>query len=155
MERASNPALFDREMLALHLAAGLADTLLLLVSSWFVVNGSASAATGSAAAARRWLLAAIGCGIAFVLNKVAEWSAIVASGITPATSTAYSWFFGLTAIHLLHVLVGLGILLRIRALASRTPGDAAARRGIESGAIFWHLVDLLWIMLFTLFYVAG
>lgn len=154
-ERASDTVAFDRDMIALRLGTGLADTLLLLVSSWFVVNGVRASNRGASPLAQRWLLAAIGCGIAFVVNKGAEWGALVASDITPVTSTAYTWFFGLTAIHLLHVLVGIGVLLRIRALTVRALGDDTAQRGIESGAIFWHLVDLLWIMLFTLFYVAG
>ena len=62
-------------------------------------------------------------------------------------------YFAFTSIHLIHVILGLGVLLFMRN-ASRNPDAASTRMvAIESGASFWHLVDLLWIVLFALFYV--
>jgi nitric oxide reductase NorE protein len=63
------------------------------------------------------------------------------------------FYFMYTGIHLLHVLLGL-IVLTLLLLVSRRPSlDAHAVRLVESGGIFWHLVDLLWVVLFALFYL--
>lgn len=62
-------------------------------------------------------------------------------------------FFVFTGIHLLHVIVGLGMLQLIRSVSKRSPLTKNDMRTLESGATFWHLVDLLWIVLFALLYL--
>ena len=69
------------------------------------------------------------------------------------TNDFFMFFFVFTAIHAIHVFVGV-IILSILHKKSQAPFTLETQRELESGAIFWHLVDLLWIMLFALFYLV-
>lgn len=88
-----------------------------------------------------------------MVSKAIEYSGKIAQGITPATNSFYMWYFTLTGIHLLHVLLGTGLLtfvwLRSRRGRYRSTNAAVP----ESVASFWHLVDYLWIVLFPLLYL--
>lgn len=151
---------FARSRQSLELWIGMVNTLLLLTGSWFVATavercreqeqGRDSADVRKAAP---WFALGILTGVLFVANKSFEWGIKIANGITPATNDFFMYFFVFTGIHLFHVLIGLGVLIGIRRLSQREQIDARAMRTIESGATFWHLVDLLWIVLFALFYL--
>jgi nitric oxide reductase NorE protein len=93
-------------------------------------------------------------GAGFVVGKAFEYGMKIRQGISPLTDQFFMYYFAFTGIHLLHVLLGLGVLLLMRA-ASRPPVSEHRSLLIESGGLFWHLVDLLWIVLFALFYVLG
>ena len=151
--QAEQPALFAESRASLDLWLGMWNTVLLLTGSWFVAIGVEKCrATGKPAASRYFSLAVV-CGLAFAANKVFEWGAKLSLDISPATNDFFMLFFIFTGIHLLHVLVGIGVLLLVRNISRRpelAPRDIST---IESGATFWHLVDLLWIVLFALFYL--
>lgn len=132
---------------------GVANTLLLLTGSWFVAMGVESCRQARQPVATRYFSLAALCGLGFAANKVFEWSRKIGAGITPATNDFFMYFFIFTGIHLLHVLVGTGVLLMIRSVSRQPVMGPRQIRTIESGAIFWHLVDLLWIALFALFYL--
>jgi nitric oxide reductase NorE protein len=89
----------------------------------------------------------------FVIVKALQWSARFAAGQTISTNDFFMFYFMYTGIHLLHVLLGLIVLTLLFLAAGRPSLDANAVRLVESGGIFWHLVDLLWVVLFALFYL--
>jgi len=147
------PEVFARSRASLDMWVGVLNTLLLLTGSWFVAVGVEKCRSTGKPLAGHYFSLAILCGGAFVANKSFEWGDKISAGITPATNDFYMMFFIFSGIHLLHVLVGIGVLLLIRRVSRR---PALTRRDIgtmESGATFWHLVDLLWIVLFALFYL--
>lgn len=149
--RAQNTAQYDQAQLALDQTFGLLNTLLLLTSSWFLALGLRTFRNGERAAARR-LIAATGLlGACFVAAKGFEWADKFEHGITVLTDEFYMFYFMFTGIHLIHVLIGLGVL----ALMYRTAGDIGegALTTMESGSAFWHLVDMLWVVLFALLYL--
>ncbi|MOA64857.1 cytochrome o ubiquinol oxidase subunit III [compost metagenome] len=76
-------------------------------------------------------------------------------GDTPMTNDFFMFYFMLTGIHLMHVLAGLGLLCFLLTLTRRPVLDNGGIRALEVGGIIWHLVDLLWIVLFSLFYLFG
>lgn len=86
-------------------------------------------------------------------NKAFEWRTKLAEGLTPATNDFFMYYFVLTGIHLLHVVIGIGVLVLVRRISQRPNLGVRAICAIESGATFWHLVDLLWIVLFALLYL--
>ncbi|WP_322083347.1 cytochrome c oxidase subunit 3 [Burkholderia sp. BCC1972] len=131
---------------------GLLGSLLLLTSSLFVALGVHRLRRQSSA--RRQFSVAIAFGAAFVVCKLVEYGTKIHRGITPATDDFFMYYFAFTGIHLAHVLLGLGILLLMRKV-SQPPASTQHLLLIESGGLFWHLVDLLWIVLFALFYVLG
>tara|TARA_R110001599_G_scaffold353591_1_gene594112 strand:- start:4494 stop:5120 length:627 start_codon:yes stop_codon:yes gene_type:complete len=147
------PEVFARSHASLDMWAGVLNTLLLLTGSWFVAVGVDKCRSTGKPVGSHYFSLAILCGMAFAANKSVEWGDKISAGITPATNDFYMFFFIFTGIHMLHVLAGIGVLLLIRSVSRR---PALTRRDIstmESGATFWHLVDLLWIVLFALFYL--
>ena len=140
---ATQQALLNRDI-------GLANTMLMLTSSLFVARG-VEAVAADPARFRRQVLWAMVCGAGFVVLKAVEWGARFRAGITIQSSDFFRYYFALSGIHLAHVLVGLGVLALIRARSRRIDGDL---RLIEGGACFWHLVDILWVVLFPLLYLV-
>ena len=86
--------------------------------------------------------------------KIVEYSGKVSVGITPLTNEFFMFYFAYTGIHLLHVLIGLGVLVFLTLKARRTSCSPREMRTFESGGVFWHLVDLLWIVLLPLLYLV-
>jgi nitric oxide reductase NorE protein len=83
--------------------------------------------------------------------KAYEWWAEISHGHTVATDQFFTWYFILTGVHLIHVVVGLIILtVVLRDLRRPLPYRVSL---VESGATFWHMVDLVWIVIFALIYV--
>jgi nitric oxide reductase NorE protein len=145
---------FEAGQALLNRGYGLINTLLLLTSSLLVAMAVHRVRTRRAGATVL-LNAAILCGLGFVGMKALEYGEKFRAGISLATSDFFMFYFAFTGIHLVHVMVGLGVLLFVKN-AARDPQAADTRMVlIEGGATFWHMVDLLWIVLFALFYVLG
>ena len=150
--RAEAPTLYTDSQRSLDAGLGLANTLALLTSSAALAIGVKSAREGAVSAARPWILAAIVFGVGFALGKTIEYSQKFSAGYGVETNEFFMFFFMLTGIHFVHVLVGL-VLLSLLYRTMRAPMSESGVRLLESGAIYWHMVDLLWIVLFTLFYL--
>ncbi len=134
---------------------GLANTLILLTSSMFMAQGVLAARAGQAARVRGQLLLCLLCAAAFCVSKFAEYSAKFASGLTPATDSFFSFYYFITGAHLLHVIGGSIFILHCRASLRTAPLDDTYVRKLESTGLFWHFVDLVWLFIFPLFYLAG
>lgn len=152
--RALEPAQFAAAQAHMVQAFGLLNTLLLLTSSLAVVLAIEAARAGRAAPARRHATVAMLLGAGFVVVKYFEYGDKVRDGLLPSTNNFYMLYFTFTAVHLLHVCAGLAALAFVRARVARplTPGALAA---VESCALFWHLIDILWVVLFAIFYLHG
>ena len=158
--RVENSELFRASQGAVNPLYGLIYTLLLLSSSWCVVMAVSAARKGSTALSSEFVLWGLGFGAAFAVIKFFEYAGKFSAGITPLTNEFFMFYFVMTVVHLLHASVGLGVLLYMRkqilALPQRAPVDSSrGMRMIEASAIYWHMVDLLWIVLFALFYLKG
>jgi nitric oxide reductase NorE protein len=160
--RAKNRSVFAASSSELHLVLGTVNTVLLLTGSLFValaiartndsVHGRTVAAEG-AHPAQRLLIGGLTCGLAFVTIKAIEWYSLFSRGIAVGTGEFFTDYFMFTGIHLLHVLIGCTVLARLIAITRHDVLDAHQRMICEAGGIFWHMVDLLWIVLFALFYL--
>ena len=93
------------------------------------------------------------CGIAFGISKAIEYGGKLAAGITPMSNDFYMFYFSLTGIHLLHVIGGCVMLTVFWLKARKGEFDSRNLKVLESGATYWHMVDLLWIFLFPLLYL--
>jgi len=152
--------LFNASQLVVSQTSGFVNTFILITSSYFVVKAvqsirgmTAKTQKDSNKEASKWLLFAIICGIAFLVVKVTELSHIFGMGIHLSTNTYFMFYIMLTVFHFLHVLLGSVILYIIYKKTKSygyLPNDAS---GIETGASYWHMVDLLWIVLFPLVYI--
>jgi nitric oxide reductase NorE protein len=130
---------------------GALNTVLLLTSSLFVVIAVQSARAGDRARSANMIVLAAICGLGFALVKAFEWSTEIAAGFTLASSEFSSFYYMLTGIHLGHVLTGLTVLTVLWNHLRRTGEPNFVL--VESGAIYWHMVDLLWVILFPLLYL--
>ena len=151
--RSHHPALFERSRLTLTLWAGLLNTVLLLTASLFVALGVAAVRQHARLAARRLLALAFLCGVAFVVNKGFEYHRLIHAGHHPGSNGFYTYFFVLTGIHLVHLLAGLLVLCFMWRVAGKPVPGRNDVRNLEAAASYWHLVDLLWIVLFALLYL--
>jgi nitric oxide reductase NorE protein len=150
--RMQSISLYLESQARLDLRIGTLNTLLLLASSWSMAQCVRAARDGSyrAASANAWLTCAFGG--AFLASKVFEWRTEIGNGFTFTTNEFFSFYYFLTALHFLHLLIGfvfLGVVVR----ELRSP----ARRSlelVETGATYWHTIDFLWVMIFSLLYVV-
>ena len=153
LHRAQNVALFSVSQAALDRRFGLLNTALLLTSSLFVARAVIAARAGATPWSSRLLIFALACGGGFVVSKAFEWGGKIAAGITLNTNEFYSFYYMFTGIHLLHVLVGMGVLSYLLARSRRADPGVSYVAVMEGGGAFWHMVDLIWVVLFALFYL--
>ncbi|MDT5161488.1 MAG: nitric oxide reductase NorE protein [Mycobacterium sp.] len=152
-ERLHNPAVFEASRHTLNLNLGGIDTLILLTSSWSVALAVQAMKRDQIDREPRLLLGGALTGLMFMASKSIEYFQKFAHGITPGTNPFYMWYFTLTGIHLVHVVVGTSLLTYLWIRSRRGTYDNLHRAVPESVASYWHLVDLLWIMIFPLLYL--
>ena len=151
--RAQNVALYTQSQETLVQFYGAINTFLMLSSSWFVALAIHAARENFANITRRLIVLAGVCGAGFVVMKIFEYSEKFSAGHFITTNDFYMYYYMLTGIHLLHVLIGLLVLTFLWYTANRETLDDKCVNVLESGASFWHMVDILWIILFALFYL--
>ena len=136
---------------------GAVNTVLLLVGSWAVARGVVAAESLPQQKAARpvgaWLLVATLCGVGFLVSKGMEYAAKYRAGIDLDTNLFYTFYYSLTAFHAMHVLLGVVILTIVTVKAARGAYHMGATVGIETAASYWHMVDLVWLILFPLLYL--
>jgi nitric oxide reductase NorE protein len=151
--RSQDVALFNESQLTLDLNSGAINTVLLITGSWCVVRAVKAVRRDASAPGVRWLLAALLCGVGFTSLKVIEFSAKLDAGIDLSTNTFYMFYILLTAFHFFHVILGMIFLAVLTFKTWRGAYGSHEHHALETGAAFWHMVDLLWIVLFPLVYV--
>jgi nitric oxide reductase NorE protein len=151
--RAQNSAIYINSQILLNQNYGAINTLLLLTSSWFVVIAVSAARAGRGRVASRLLSLSFLCGLGFAVVKFLEYSEKLQAGVTISTNDFFMFYFVLTGIHFMHLLIGMaGLAYLIAMTRGKTLGDKEIMV-LEAGASFWHMVDLLWIVLFPLLYL--
>jgi nitric oxide reductase NorE protein len=155
VERGKAPAQFELARTTMHTGIGFTNTLVLLTSSLLVVVAIGAIRADLRATATRALLAAMCCGLVFVGLKVSEYVALIDAGHGTGAGPFYLYYFVLTGLHLLHVCLGLAALGFIMAQTRRATLSPLRMAVVEGAACFWHLVDLLWIVLFPLLYLVS
>lgn len=151
--RASHVEEFNLYQQTLDRNSGALNTVLLITGSWFVALAVRAAHADEQKAIARNLLLGWLCGAGFLVVKCFEYAAKFGAGISLSTNTFYMFYISLTFFHFMHVLLGMVILSVLWFQARKGVYGAHEANGLESGAAYWHMVDLLWIVLFPLVYV--
>ncbi|PHS69534.1 MAG: cytochrome-c oxidase [Methylophaga sp.] len=151
--RLQNIELFNQYQLTLNSELGAANTLLLISSSYFVIRAVHAIRLNQVKSCIYWLYAALAAGAGFLILKSIEYVGTFATGISLSTNTFYMFYLSLTLFHVLHVILGMIILLAVAIKAQRGAYNAQNHTGVETGASYWHMVDLVWIILFPLVYI--
>ena len=154
-ERRSHVDLYTASQLQLNELVGFANTLILLTSSWMVVEAVNASRRGSAVRVQRHLAMALLLGSAFAASKALEYWLKFRAGINPATNSFFSFYFFITIVHFLHVIAGMICIAYCRRHAGTRTGTPRYQAGLENVGLFWHLVDVLWIFIFPMLYLVG
>lgn len=152
--RGRNPDSFAEAGDTLSLTLGTLNTVLLLTSSLLVVLAVHRVLAGTRELATNLFGAALACGLGFVASKAVEWTHMFSQGHALGTGEFYTYYYMLTGTHLLHVLIGCVLLTWMLRVTRRPETALRDTTFCEVGGIFWHMVDLLWVVLFALFYLV-
>jgi nitric oxide reductase NorE protein len=152
--RAQNLDIYLASQAKLNPHYGALNAVLLLSSSWFVVLALQAIRTQRVRAAP-WLFG-LGwlCGAGFVVVKFVEYGEKIRDGITVTTNEFFMFYYVYTGIHFMHVIIGMAVLSYLLLKSRRATAGSLNVSTFESGAAYWHMVDLLWIVLFPLLYLV-
>lgn len=129
---------------------GALNTLVLLTSSLTVVLAHAAAQAGDLKKISRYLTVTIALGLVFLLVKSVEYSTEIHHGYTFTTNLFWTFYYSMTGLHAIHVI--LGMLAMFWVMLSARRGENLHR--VEMAGLYWHFVDVVWVFLFPLLYVA-
>jgi cytochrome c oxidase subunit III len=166
------PETFSAASHQLNRPMGAFNTIVLLVSSLTAALAVRSAQLGEKKATSRYLLATIACAFGFLFVKYFEYAHKFEGGLLPGmyfnpvhhhlvpgthlpanAHVFFSLYFMATGIHAVHILVGIGVLFWIWRRNERGDFSKEYFAGVDIAALYWHLVDLVWIYLFPLLYL--
>lgn len=145
--RLSDPSGFAADQDMLDRTAGAANTIVLVTSGLLAALAVRARENDARREARNWLYGAIALGVVFLTVKGVEYASKAEQGIGIETSPFFTFYYLITGFHAAHVIAGIVIL------AAVSHWDST--RNMETGVSFWHMVDLVWILLFPIIYVLG
>ena len=165
---------YPREFVEAHeylqRSLGALNTTVLLFSSWTMVMGVLAAKTNNKKRLVFFLILTIICAFIFLGVKYFEYSHKYEEGLLPGHfyshkgdsipgshgyATFFSFYFMMTGLHGIHILVGIGLLAWIAIRANRGEFSEAYYTPVDLVGLYWHLVDLIWIYLFPLYYLIS
>jgi cytochrome c oxidase subunit III len=161
--RFKNPVAFNLAAEELSVKIGTINTIILLISSMTVAMSISAVQLGQKNRSILLLSITIALALAFLVNKYFEWSGKFGHGIYPGSEILvelgngevlfFGLYFAMTGLHALHIIVGMIILavMLMKVIHSTINTDYYVQ--LENGGLYWHLVDLIWIFLFPLFYL--
>ncbi|MFE8070376.1 cytochrome c oxidase subunit 3 [Marinobacteraceae bacterium S3BR75-40.1] len=152
--RALQPELFHAGRALLHPWSGLASTFALISASYLVATSVERLRSGQAGTAGRLWLAIAVSGI-YSVAKLWEWGDLYGRGYNLGTDVFFMFYFFLTFFHFMHVVLGQLVLGVLAVKVGSGEYRADNMNGMESGACYWHMVDLVWLVLFPLLYVVA
>ena len=149
----------------LSLFYGTFNTAIMLVSSWAVAMSISALHRERNVMSRNMLLLAVFLGLIFLVNKVLEWQGKISVGLYPNSSVLATkadgevLFFGLyylmTGLHGIHVVIGCSLLLFAYWWLKVGKISCTDYALLENAGLYWHLVDLIWVFIFPLFYLIA
>lgn len=153
--RAHFPDAFHESADRLSRTAGTIITLLMITSSYFIARSLAAIRVGRRESSLRWLIAGFICALGYPLAKYLEFSWNLAHGINGESGIFFTVYYYLTFNHLVHAcwgILGMGWVLARHIFGGYT---AEEHSGLEALASYWHATDIIWLILFPLFYVLA
>ncbi|UCG39906.1 MAG: cytochrome c oxidase subunit 3 [Acidimicrobiia bacterium] len=130
------------------------SSFILLMSSLTMVLAHHALSENDQRAARTWLLATAALGLTFLSGQFYEFSEFVIKGASLSAAPVWSSFFVLTGFHGAHVAIGVLMLLILFVVSLRNDGLSEAQgMNLELVGLYWHFVDIIWIVIFTVIYL--
>jgi nitric oxide reductase NorE protein len=153
-ERSTHRELFELSSSTLNKDFGAINTVFLLISSLLVLLAIRAVRSAQRTVAQRLIVGSFLCGLAFIVVKIFEYHERIAAGQTPSTNGFYLLYFVLTGLHLFHLVIGMAVLTALWFLARKPELSTNQTAFFEGGACFWHMVDVLWLVLFPLLFLV-
>lgn len=151
--QALRPQMFSEGRQLLDRSTGLAMTLSLLTAGLFAALALEQARQDRPRRAALLLGGALLLACGYVGIKLGEYAHLLANGLGMEHNTFFTLYWILTAFHFLHVLLGMVILAWLAEGCRRRRYGARQHSGLESGVLYWHMVDLVWVLLFPVVYI--
>ncbi len=159
-----NPEAFFLAGEQLNTTVGAINTIILLISSMTIAMATSSIRKGNIWLTQQLLAVTLMLAVVFLVNKWFEWGDKVSHGIFPGSgvmletmSQGEILFFGLyfvmTGLHAIHILVGIGLIVWTIVEVNKGLVNDHKYDLLENSGLYWHLVDIIWIFLFPLFYL--
>lgn len=163
--RVENHAAFEEAGRHASMFYGTLNTAILMTSSLFVAVAVAANEKGGSRALLRWcLIATLALGLGFLIVKGLEYHEDIEEHLfpgrgfpahMPAAIDFFSLYWLMTGLHAVHLTIGLGVVGRVLLIARRKTLPANFHRTLEVSALYWHLIDVIWVMLYPAFYLVG
>jgi cytochrome c oxidase subunit 3 len=154
---------FHKAGQALDVTIGTINTIVLITSSFFIALSITTLRSGKTKLTIILVILTILSAIVFLVNKYFEWTAKIAHGIYPNSEhlitlprgeiSFYNLYYIMTGLHAFHVCIGIIILSVVTILLIKRKIKSDNFIVLENSALYWHLVDLIWIFLYPLFYL--
>jgi heme/copper-type cytochrome/quinol oxidase subunit 3 len=151
--RFSKPDAWGAPGEVLNIPVTAVNTFLLICSSVSMVKAYAAIADGDQAKLKLWLVATVLIGATFVGVQVYEYNQLIHHGFLPSSGLPGSTFYTMTGFHGFHVTMGVICMAFVTWKAFQGKYTATDHRGVEVIGLYWHFVDLVWIILFTIVYL--
>ncbi len=155
VEGSAETALFDQSAAQLDPRIGMFNMLILVTSGLCIALAVDAARRGLAGVTRHWIAASFVIGTGFGVSKVLEYADKISHRVTMHTNDFFMFYYALTGAHFLHFLGGMGALAYIYVRCAQEHVDDRFFGTVEAVALYWHMVDLLWIFIFPLIYLLG
>ncbi|MEP6995964.1 MAG: cytochrome c oxidase subunit 3 family protein [Acidobacteriota bacterium] len=165
--RWQDPRGFAHASLHMDILLGTVNTAVLIISSLTMAMAVHSAALGRRRPLLAYLAATIVLGFAFLAIKAVEYTDHIRHHLlpgpgfrypgadAPAAQMFFSLYFGMTGLHALHMIIGIGIVSTLLVMAYRGRFSPGYYSPVEVSGLYWHFVDIVWIFLFPLLYLIG
>lgn len=165
--RATYPESFADASQRLNLVLGTINTCVLIGSSLTMALAVRGAQAGSKRSLLGGLILTLGLGAVFLVIKFIEYAHKFSENLVPGPAFSFeggdtgsaqiffSFYFAMTGIHALHMVIGIGVLAVLAIMAARGAFSSTNYAPIEMTGLYWHLVDIVWIFLFPLLYLIG
>ena len=161
--RYRNPIAFHLGAEELDVFIGTLNTIVLLISSMTVAMAITAIQKGDRKKSFYLLITTIALAFVFMVNKYYEWGAKIGHGIYPGSAHLkqlgdgdilfFGLYYAMTGLHALHIIVGVTILAVMMAKVNKGTINSDYYVQLENAGLYWHLVDLIWIFLYPLFYL--
>lgn len=148
----------------LNLIMGSINTIILLISSFAVAASITAIRRNNRKGAILWLSSTMIIAVVFIINKYFEWGAKISHGLYPnspellemshGSNLFYGLYYTVTGLHGLHVIIGASALMICVIKLFRKTITSDNYIWLENAGLYWHLVDLIWIFVFPLFYLV-
>jgi len=147
------PEIFHTSRLQLSATMGTINTLFLITSGYFMARSVGYLKNGNKDRSVRFLKLAMLGGFLFLALKSLEYFFKIEAGLTLGYNTFFTFYWMLTLFHVIHVIVGLVILASVF-FGLRKAKPTVSLEDMEASAAFWHMCDLIWLLLFPVIYLS-